>query len=188
MQIRAILIEQCAAVPICMNYKQVKQFRLPYFNYASTGYYFVTICTKNRMHYFGQVEKGKMQLSSLGTIADQCWGNISISAPYVILDAYKIMPNHLHGILLIDNPVQEQYLKEKKFQPQKDSLSIFIRNFKAAVTTRAREIHPKIQLWQSRFFDRIIRNEKELNAVRKYIDDNPMQWEQDKNNPENLLM
>jgi putative transposase len=100
------------------------------------------------------------------------------------------MPNHLHGIIVINNPQEPRTLEKKEFIVNGKSISNVVRNFKTAVTTKIRKLYqdPEYIVWQSRFFDRKIRNEKELNAIRNYIVYNPMKWEAEKNNPGNLLM
>jgi len=170
------------------RYKLHKQFRLPYYNYSSTGLYFITICTKNRNPLFGNIRDGHIIPSDIGKIAIECWENIPFKSPYASVDSFVTMPDHIHGIICINNPDNDKFLKEKIFQPAKRSLSIAVRSFKSAVTLQSRAIYPDIDIWQKRFFDRIIRNEKELNAIRTYIENNPMQWEADKNNPENIMM
>ena len=171
-----------------MKYKSKKQYRLPYYNYASSGYYFVTLVAKNRHKYFSAINDGNVILTDIGEIIKQSWLYIPISSPFVILDEYVIMPNHVHGILLIDNPNEGLELKEKKFEIRKKSLSIVMRTFKASVTARARKEHPDIKLWQSRFYDSIIRNETHLQNVRKYIENNPLQWEENSKNPMSIMM
>jgi len=171
-----------------MKYKSKKQYRLPYYNYASSGYYFVTLVAKNRHEYFSIIKDGNIILTDIGKIIKQSWLYIPMSSPFVSLDEYVVMPNHVHGILLIDNPNEDLELKEKKFEIRKNSRSVVMRTFKAATTARARKLNPNIQLWQSRFYDRIIRNEKELQNVRKYIKDNPLQWEEDCKNAVNIMM
>ena len=171
-----------------MKYKQHKQYRLPHFNYATSGYYFTTIVTKNRVPYFGDVHDGKVQLSHLGTIVQKCMTRIPLVTSYAKLDTFVVMPNHVHSIFLLENPYEIRLDSDSKFQPQKRSLSLVVRNFKAAVTTAARAVSPGIEVWQSRFYDRIVRNERELTAMRSYIENNPMRWEADKSNSENLKM
>ena len=171
-----------------MKYKQHKQYRLPYYNYASSGLYFVTICRYNSNNIFSEIENGETQLSSIGKYILECLNNLPMKLPYVFLDEYVIMPNHIHVIFVIDNPEEEISIKEKRFQPEKRSLSIVVRNFKSSVTLLARQHSPETKIWQARFYDRIIRNEKELQAIRTYIQNNPLHWEQDRNNAENLMM
>jgi putative transposase len=171
-----------------MNYKRHKQYRLPYFNYASTGLYFVTICSHHRKNIFGTVVNRKVILSKIGLCIFDCINNLPLKLSYVTLDEFVIMPNHLHAIIQIVNPNIDRTLHEKRFQPEKASLSIIIRNFKSTVTLLTRRDLAEAKVWQPRFHDRIIRNERELHSIRKYIQDNPMQWEEDRNNPENLMM
>ncbi|MFA6540527.1 MAG: transposase [Bacteroidota bacterium] len=171
-----------------MKYKQHKQYRLPYYNYASSGIYFVTICTKNREELLGSIQNHKTQLSKIGSIVNECLVNIPVKWRYIHLDEFVIMPNHIHGLLVIDNPGEGREIKEIKFYPQKKSLSFIVRNFKAIVTLLVRKDLPGADIWQSRFYDRIVRNEKELNNIRLYIQNNPIRWETDRNNTENLLM
>lgn len=91
-----------------MVYKDHKQFRLPGYDYSLNGYYFVTICTHNRVNYFGEIllENGgapSMALSAIGKIVVDCWRKIPVWCNYVKLDVFQIMPNHFHGIIIIQN-------------------------------------------------------------------------------------
>jgi len=190
MTICALRRNGLSTVPTEMKYKQHKQYRLPHYNYASSGYYFITIVSKHRAHYFGEIVEGKMVLSPIGATVQKCWMMIPSITLYAKVDAFVVMPDHVHGIILLENEpeILSNLESVSKFQPQIRSLSIVVRSFKAAVTRAARQLSPGIEVWQSRFHDRIVRNEKELQAVRRYIDNNPMRWEADKNNSENLKM
>jgi putative transposase len=176
----------CNNMPLI--YKRCKQHRLPYFNYASNAYYFVTICTKDRQHYFGTICNNEPQLSDIGKIVQECLNNLPMKLSYITIDEFVIMPNHMHAIVFINNPEEKRTIRAKKFQPAKRSLSLVIRNFKSTVILLARRRIGPIDMWQPRFYDRIVRNEDELNRIRTYIRNNPAQWEIDRNNPENLLM
>lgn len=171
-----------------MRYKHNKQYRLPYFNYASSGLYFVTICSYNRESIFGEISKSKITLSTVGKHILECLENIPKKFSYINIDEFIIMPNHVHIIFGINNPDEDVALKDKQFQIGKRSLSLIVRNFKSIVTLLSRRDLSDIKVWQPRFYDRIIRNEKELQAIRKYIQDNPLRWEQDRSNPENIMM
>ncbi len=173
-----------------MKYKQHKQYRLPYYNYASTNLYFITICSYKREMFFGNIVNGEMILSNEGLCVEDSWKIIPTVAEYAEIDAFIIMPNHIHGIIAINNPEEPRELIKKEFAVKNRSLSNVVRNFKTAVTTKIRKLHkdPEFIVWQSRFYDRIIRNEKELIAIRNYIANNPMKWEEEKNNPDNLMM
>jgi putative transposase len=168
-------------------------------DYTSEGAYFVTICTSLRRSYFGDIVNGQMNLSDMGRIADQCWREIPKHFENVELDEYKVMPNHVHGIVMITDSVRTRHTvgtrhvvsqqndePHRKFGPlAAKSLHTIIGSFKSAVT---KQIHAKglAFAWQSRFHDRIIRDEKEMNNIRRYIDDNPAKWEFDRENPDQL--
>jgi len=83
---------------------RIASTRLRYWDYGSNAAYFITICTKNREHFFGQIKDGKMRLSAMGHIANSCWYEIPNHFPFVELGAHIIMPNHVHGIVIINKP------------------------------------------------------------------------------------
>ena len=183
-----------------INHRQ--SMRLKDYDYSQDGYYFVTICVKNKTEYFGEIINGKMILNEYGEIAKKQWLWLAEQYDYVKLDEWIIMLNHLHGILIIENniknigtnrmvvgagrdlPLRPQREQTRKIKP----LSELIGAFK---TTSSKLIHQnglsEFQ-WQRNYYDRIIRNEKELGKIRKYIFENPLKWELDRNNPENLFM
>lgn len=174
------------------QYKSRKSPRLKGFDYASNGGYFITINTKNRKHFFGEISKGIMGLSKIGCEAWKCWNEIPKHFPFVILDEFVAMPDHIHGILFIDknlvrtqnlasppSPPSHQNTYHNKFGPQSKNLSSILRGFKIGVTKNARKNTPHFA-WQSRFHDHIIRDQGELNRIRKYIKDNPKNWGKDK--------
>ena len=183
------------------KYKDKKQYRRKGYDYSQDGYYFVTICAKNREIFFGDIAGEKMILSEIGQIADKFWQEIPIHFPFVKLDEYIVMPNHVHGIIQIDNDttrvgtgqcpvptvVNNGGSKFGRVTPK--SLSSIIGSYKSIVTkTTNLQIPDSGFAWQSLFHDRIIRNENELNCIRQYITDNPLRWELDRNNQENLYM
>ena len=171
-----------------LRFGRYKQYRLPYFNYASNAYYFVTICTKDRQHYFGSICNGATELSDKGKIVQKCLNELPKRISYVTVDEFVIMPNHIHAIVFINNPEEKRTIRVKTFQPAKRSLSLVIRNFKSTVTLLTRRNIGMMDIWQPRFYDRIVRNDDELDRMRTYIRNNPAQWETDKNNYENFLM
>jgi len=170
------------------NKYRIKTTRLPYWDYGGDGLYFITICTKNRECYFGDVIGGEMKLSNIGKMAQRFWLEIPKHFPFIELDEFKIMPNHLHGIIKI---VETQNLaslrRGNKFGPQSKNLASIIRGFKIGVKKWATINNVNFD-WQPRFYDHIIRDENDLNRIRKYIRENPARWEFDRNNQENLYM
>jgi putative transposase len=149
------------------------------YNYSSAGYYFVTICTKDRLSFFGKIEDGIMNLNDYGGIVKERWLWLQDQYNYVKCGEYVIMPNHFHGILIIDTIVGTgRDLSLRKIK----SLSELIGAFK---TTSSKLIHQtglNEFRWQRSFYDHIIRDESSLDNIREYIRQNPQNWETDKNN------
>jgi REP element-mobilizing transposase RayT len=177
--------------------KNRKPNRLFNYDYSQNGMYFVTICTKNREELFGEIENGKIVLNDIGKIAQKCWLEIPNHFPHISLDEFIIMPNHIHGILEIINP---EPVGGKNFCPLRASqdlpwqtkwarsLSSAVRGFKIGVTKWCNENNHQYFLWQRNYYDRIIRNENELNRIREYIRNNLANWERDRNNLEDIFM
>ncbi len=190
------------------NKYRVESARLKHWNYANNGMYFVTICTENMIRHFGKITDENIVLNKLGKIAKRCWEDIPKHFPFVKLDKFIIMPNHIHGIIGIDKPdddfknddvVESNNVKTGRdadtlnnvetlhatsllmsnISPQFGSLSSIVRSFKSAVTKYANKNNIPFK-WQTRFHDRVIRDEKELNNIQNYINENPLKWELDK--------
>lgn len=177
------------------NKYRVSSARLSSWDYGSHGLYFVTICTTDRVPYFGEIENQRisetqsivsLQETEIGKIAGQNWEAIPTFHPYVELDDFTVMPDHIHGILFINKPDKISW-DLNKFGPQRNNLASIIRGYKSSVQTYAttRDIGFS---WQSRYYDRVIRNEKEHLSIINYIRDNPDQWYLNKNNFENLFI
>ncbi len=195
--------------------------RLASWDYSQGGYYFVTICTKAKGSILGDVINEGMRLNAVGQIAQKCWLEIYDHFPRVELDEFVIMPDHVHGILILNGiekrrdaapprlkieNEKEMYLNHQNGQrdeavprlynqagaknlsvlsPEPGSLSVIIGSFKSAVTRMVRQQEPSWHFsWQPRFYDRIIRSDRELDAIRMYIRNNPQQWELDRGRPD----
>jgi putative transposase len=171
------------------NKYRIESVRLQDWDYSQNGYYFVTICIKNREYLFGQIENDKMILSEIGRIAEQCWREIPSHFTIVELDEFAIMPNHIHGIIVITENVETQHIASlqrkgpNKFGPQSENLASIVRGFKSGVKKWAMVKRIGFE-WQPRFYDRIIRNEEELWNVRNYIQHNHLKWNDDEENPD----
>jgi len=178
---------------------RIETARLKGYDYSSNGAYFITICTKNRKHFFGEIVDGEMVLNKIGVIVWDEWLISEKIRKNIILDKFVVMPNHIHGIVIINNPdvvvdgdvvdgrdVASQRLyggnhkKMSNISPKKTSLSHMVRELKSAITRKSREINPNFG-WQSRFHDHIIRDKKSLNNIQQYIIKNPQMWERDRN-------
>ena len=143
------------------------------------GHYFVTLTTKDRKDYFGNIEKDKMGLSRRGTIANINWAAISVKFPDVSLDEYIIMPNHIHAIIIFRKVSRSRKVMEEK-------LNYFLDTYKRCTRLDINEAFPRAKKfeWQKSNEIREIHNEGEMFDMRYYIDSNPIRWEMD---PENLM-
>src|ERR671933_2524016 len=197
------------------NKYRIESARCPNWDYTSNGYYFVTICTQNREDFFGDVVADRMQLSPVGKIVAEEWQKTAQIRSYIELDEWVIMPNHLHGIIMIKNqpppPLVETprcgISQQATFHPEETfqrnvstttrtaksrlkpkSLGSIIGQIKTACTKRIWEAGFDDFEWQNRFYDHIIRDDESVHYIREYILNNPLKWELDKNNPANLYM
>jgi REP element-mobilizing transposase RayT len=171
-------------VTLFKNKYRVETTRLKNWNYASAGWYFVTLYTQNREPFFGEVKEGEVMLSPIGEIVAEEWVKAETLRSNVGLDEWIVMPNHVHGIIVLTHtltPPNKSGLKA-------NSISSIVGQFKAACTKRIWATGLKAFAWQTRFYDEIIRSEKQLTHTRQYIANNPLKWELDKDNQANLWM
>lgn len=172
-----------------------RSIRLKGYDYSSAGMYLVTMVTYNRECLFGDIQDGAMNLNELGAIAQSEWIRSSeIRRDEIGLDAFVVMPNHLHGIVAIiyDATVNNigaygQTRAHRRAPLQRlsrlpRSLGSFIAGYKSIATKRINQMRatPAVPVWQRNYQDHIIRDERELLRVQEYIHNNPMQWELDK--------
>jgi REP element-mobilizing transposase RayT len=135
-----------------------------------------------------------MQRNEWGQIAWDCWQAIPDHFPHVELDAYVVMPNHVHGIIVITDPVGAQHAAPLQSAPpqssrtnvQPGSLGAIVRSFKSAVTKRINELRdmPGTPFWQRNYWEHIVRNKDSLERIREYIENNPPRWAEDQLHPE----
>ena len=192
------------------NKYRIETTRLNGFDYAKPGNYFITICTKDRKPLFGEITDGKIKLSEAGKIVSECWSDLPNHYPNVILDEFIVMPNHIHGIIIIRKGLENN---------SKHGLSEFVRAFKSFSSRRINELRKSnivdidvvetglrpvstfpngttpngtssngttptgttpttgtSNIWQPRFYDRIIRTDNELTRIRLYIKKNPKKY------------
>ena len=156
--------------------------RLPGYDYAGPGAYFITVNTYLRRHIFGCILKGKVVLSDFGEVVEEEWRRTAQLRPYVRLDIYLIMPDHFHAILWFlgscGGTARRAPTEERFGRPVAGSLPTVMRSFKSACTRRINLIRftPGALVWQPGYYDRVVRNEGELLRLRKYIRDNPSRW------------
>ncbi len=187
-----------------------KTIRLNGYDYAQNGAYFVTICIKNKECISGEILDGVIVLNDAGEMIQSVWNGLPEHYPHVELDQFVVMPNHMHGIVVISNdncrggvfpPSDASHVSSPPPINRKDgliykggetpplrgrSLGQIVAYFKYQTTKQInqRRDTPGIPVWQRNYYDRIIRNETELNRIRVYILNNPLKWHLDKENPD----
>jgi REP element-mobilizing transposase RayT len=176
------------------NKYRIQSARAQWWDYSNAGAYFITICTAGREHYFGEIADGKMTLSNIGAIADVLWHEIKNHAKNVELGEFCVMPNHIHGILILtENITTEQtppplplpQISQSKNQqmaaisPKTHTVSAIIRSYKSAVSNHVHRLGYDF-VWQERFHDHIIREDAEDKRIANYIVNNPANWNEDK--------
>lgn len=194
------------------NKYRIGSTRLQGYDYGSDGAYYITICTKWRAHYFGEIVCNNgvptMVLNDVGKTAELFLKSISDHFPFAMVDEYVVMPDHVHVIIIINKPDNagcvddsvvgcvetlhcnistsqsdasdttdghSKNMSMSRISPKPGTISTIIRSYKSAVSKHARQFNPSFE-WQSRFYDRIIREYDALNEVRKYIRCNVQNW------------
>lgn len=169
-----------------------RSVRLRGYDYSQAGAYFVTICTQGRACLFGDVADSQMRLNDAGRVVERCWHEIPIHFPHVALDAFVVMPNHVHEILIIAVTVGATHAlplpnnaSPRPHGPQPDSIGAIIGSFKSAATKHINELRNIVgaPVWQRNYYEHIIRNDESMNRIREYIVNNPLQWQLDRENP-----
>jgi len=169
----------------CLPECRRRSTRLRQYDYAQEGAYFVTICTRDRMPFFED--------ETTRTIVERCWLEIPEHHPSIQLDEWVIMPNHLHAIVVIEQcrgvqlnapTTRNRNSTHSSISPYRNTLATTVRTFKAAVTTLCRRARHDRFGWQRNYYEHVIRNEDDLNQIRQYILDNPVQWDSDEENPD----
>jgi putative transposase len=162
-----------------------KSTRLRSYDYAGLGSYFVTVCTVDRWHFFGQVVDGVMRMSDWGELAGEEWPRSLIRRPFITPHAFVVMPNHIHALVSFDSrSTPERDLESMARGMPPESLGRLINGYKGAITTKVRSLiaDPAFVVWQRNFHDRIIQDEREFMAVEVYINENPTRWSEDRYN------
>jgi putative transposase len=189
------------------NIHHRRSIRLEGYDYSQEGLYFVTICTENRHCIFGNIIDGEMVLNNIGTIAYNTWLETPVIRKNIGLDVFVIMPNHIHGIIIIrrgvlhtpqlhtpqlhtsDNNVDVNEVGEfnsplhqtKLFIPQSQTIGAIVRGYKSSVTGKINAFqHSRgIVVWQSNYFEHIIRDQQSYATISEYILNNPINWTKD---------
>ena len=182
-----------------------RSIRLKGYDYSLPGLYFITLCTQNRLHLFGEIKNGEMILNEAGKIAKEEWEKTAEIRKNISLGAFIIMPNHFHAIISINyqikNATEESPFAPTEFKSPSNTIGAIIRGYKAATTKKIKElfykgdiatgdsatgeslfapIPLKGSIWQRNYYEHIIRNEKAYNNITQYIINNPKNWGKDK--------
>ncbi|NOZ29768.1 MAG: transposase [Chloroflexi bacterium] len=189
-----------------------RSIRLRAYDYTAPGAYFVTVCTHQRRCLFGEVVGGEMQLNALGRVAEWYWRRIPQHAIHVKLDAFVIMPNHIHGIIWISvrathsmecETNSTRFASDRSIDtggavsrnasplrpgPTAGSLGAIVGNFKSITARRINRMRgtPGAPVWQRNYYEHIIRDDRALDAIRRYIVQNPVRWHLDRYNAERV--
>ena len=183
-----------------------RSIRLRGYDYSSPGVYFITICTFQKECFLGKIKIGQIELNDFGEIVEREWEKSFQIRKEIRYDSYVIMPNHLHGIIIIvgargstpnnidlqnkkaDIPNNTGLVNIKNrvnchlpLQMKPKSLSSFVAGFKSNVSRKI-----GFSIWQRNYYEHIIRDEKELNKYRQYIKNNPSKWDEDEENPNKI--
>jgi REP element-mobilizing transposase RayT len=169
-----------------------RSIRLPGYDYSQPGAYFVTICTHDGEPLFGEVIDGVMHPNRFGRIAQVCWSDMPSHYPHVVLDEFVVMPTHTHQIIVLTGePVPAAPSAEctptgdRRSMLTRHGLPEVVRAFKTFSGKRINALRrtPGAPVWQRNYYEHIIRNDRALQAIRKYIRDNPLRWHLDRYNP-----
>jgi putative transposase len=168
-----------------------RSLRLLQYDYRQSGAYFVTICVQARKCLLGEIRDDRMCLNDLGQIVQECWLDVAQHFPCVELDEFAIMPNHKHSVLLIHNDVVRPARSGAAIAsgaataPLRPTLGQVVAYFKYQSSKQinlARQTSG-FRFWQRNYYEHVIRDESDLHVIRKYVVENPLKWELDRENP-----
>lgn len=166
-----------------------RQLRLRDFDYSSPGFYFVTVCAENRACVFGEIFGGKVVLGNAGQLVAESWQRLPLRFPAITMDGFVVMPNHLHGIVQILQP-SERWAQQAAPLRTAPALGQVMRAFKSTSAIAIKKLlgRPGRRVWQRAYYEHVIRNEDDLKNVREYIQQNPLRWALDRDNPAATLI
>lgn len=180
-----------------------RSIRLKGYDYSQAGAYFVTVCAQDRECFFGDIVDGEIQLNNAGQMVQDVWHNLPVKYPDIETDEFVVMPNHVHGIIVMrhDNcrgevsspifvsPIPTMKQGGETPPLQKRTLGNIVAYFKYQTTKQINRIRntPGVPLWQRNYYEHIIRNEEEMNRICEYIIENPIKWTEDEDNPDYII-
>jgi putative transposase len=158
-----------------------RSIRLKQHDYSTPGAYFVTVCTNERICVFGQVTNEEVQLNDFGVLAEKTWEGLPARFSAVSLDSFVIMPNHLHGIVIMRSTQNRR--RNSGAINRAPTLGKVVRAYKAVSARMLRHAGCANFAWQRNYYEHIIRSDESLERIRRYILDNPTRWMIDRENP-----
>ena len=186
-----------------------RSIRLKEYDYSQSGAYFVTVCVWQRESLFGEIKNGETLLNEFGKIVIKCWDDLPNYYPNAQLDEFVVMPNHVHGIVSLSNvgaqfialfrkttlekqgvinvaPTENNGSKQGAMNLGPTTVGEIVRGFKARCTHAINKIRktPGVPVWQRNYYEHIIRDDRELDTIRQYIGYNPLNWDEDEENPD----
>jgi REP element-mobilizing transposase RayT len=159
---------------------------MPAYDYSESGAYFITAVTEGRGAVFGEILDAEMRLNRNGVIVERCWYDLLDHYAHLTLDEFVVMPNRVHGVISLADVARAGLEPAPTIETaRRHGLSEIVRAFKTFSARRINEVRgtPGTPVWQRNYYERVVRNERELHAVREYIRANPLNWYLDKENP-----
>ena len=162
-----------------------RSIRLPGYDYAQVGFYFVTVCSQGQQPLFGQVVEAHVELNEFGHVVSDSWGWLAENYPFVELDEWVVMPNHLHGIMVITNGCRggsrTAPTTASNLGTIRKPLGRLIGAFKTVSTKKINQMRgaPGTAIWQRNYYEHVVRGDESLQDIREYIVNNPANWEFD---------
>lgn len=163
-----------------------RSIRLRGYDYRQAGIYYVTICAAGKRCVFGKIESDEFVPDAYGRMVMDCWLDVVNHTPFPTLDEWQLMPNHLHGVLVFSALKATGVAAPGQWSVPAGSLGVVMRGFKGAAKRRINEARAERQLapvevWQRDYHEHIVRDEDDLNRIRRYIIENPLNWDSDEN-------
>ena len=174
-----------------------RSIRLKEYDYSFEGAYFVTICTHKRECLFGDIADSEVRLNQYGSVVQECWEGLLSHYPHVYLNEFMIMPNHVHGIILLSPPDVDVGAGSPRpngagqpcpYTEMRHALGQIVAylKYQSAKCINALRETPGYPVWQRNYYEHIIRNGKSFEAIQAYITANPLYWAKDPDNPVNI--
>ncbi len=161
-----------------------RSIRLAGYDYSTAGVYFVTICASRRAMLFGEIRGARFVPNAIGAVVEKTWCELPNRFPSVALDAFVLMPNHLHGLIVLYKKKRAEINSAPTTEKPSVSLARLVQSFKSLTRMQARkQLGRANPLWQRDYYEHVVRNENALTAIQRYIHENPARWDFDRENP-----